>query len=210
MGSKAHPYHHGDLRSALIEAGMEIARKRGVGALGLREIARAVDVTPNAAYRHFPDLHALILTIALEAQHRLAQAIVQEARTAQRENDPAERSIAHVRAVGLAYLRFAITEPGWFELTCLSQEAPPGDGGATVTDEDVPTPHALLLDALDDMVLARVLTPERRKDAEWACWSTMQGFAVLATRGPLQGRSRRALYRLAAKALNTTIAGLTT
>ena len=71
----ARAYHHGDLRAALIAEGLRAARSGGAAALGMRELTRAVGVTPNAAYRHFADRHALVLAVAVEAQERVAQAM---------------------------------------------------------------------------------------------------------------------------------------
>src|SRR3712207_7600839 len=52
-------YRHGDLRRALVEAGTEMAREGGPGAVVLREATRRVGVAPSAAYRHFEDRRAL-------------------------------------------------------------------------------------------------------------------------------------------------------
>ncbi|MGB7867270.1 MAG: TetR family transcriptional regulator, partial [Mycobacterium sp.] len=46
-------YHHGDLRAALIDAGLQLTRAGGPDALTIREATRRVGVSPNAAYRHF-------------------------------------------------------------------------------------------------------------------------------------------------------------
>ncbi|NVN11818.1 helix-turn-helix domain-containing protein, partial [Nguyenibacter vanlangensis] len=67
-------YHHGDLRAALIEAGLRLLADRAVDALSLREIARAVGVSATAVYRHFPDKDALLRTLAGEGLNRLARA----------------------------------------------------------------------------------------------------------------------------------------
>lgn len=187
-------YHHGNLRQALIEAALELARDKGIGALGLREVTRAVGVSPNAAYRHFADLRALVLTAALEAQHRLAYAILDRLGTV----PPGER----LRAFGLAYMDYAQTTPGWYELACASQEAPPDDDGP-------PPPHVILLGILDDMTREGLMAPARRTDAEWSCWATIHGLAELRVHGPLQGMPKEEATRLADLALDTLIQGLT-
>ena len=53
-------YHHGDLRTALIDAGLHLTRTGGPDALTIREATRRVGVSPNAAYRHFADRDALL------------------------------------------------------------------------------------------------------------------------------------------------------
>jgi AcrR family transcriptional regulator len=200
-------YHHGRLRAALVDAGMEIARHRGVSALGMRELARAVGVSPNAAYRHFANLRSLVFTVAQEAQHRLSLTIMDRTNAVPGGVDPAERALARLRAFSLGYIHFALSEPGWFALTCESQEAPP-EAEPFSSSAAPPSPHELLVGALDAMVDTRVMSPERRVDAEWSCWSTTHGFAVMATSGPLQAMDPETIARLADQAIATLIRGL--
>jgi AcrR family transcriptional regulator len=208
MAVKPHSYHHGDLRAALVEAGLRVARSGGAGALGLRELTRSVGVTPNAAYRHFADRQALVLAVAVAAQDLLARAMLDRMNDIQPGADPGERALQRLRGVGLGYIHFALSEPGWFELAFLTQDEPRDDGSSFTIDERVPPPYQLLLDALDEMVHAGVLTPQRRAEAEWACWSTVHGFADLATRGPLQRQDRGTVDKLAAYVVDTVINGL--
>jgi AcrR family transcriptional regulator len=208
MTDAARSYHHGDLRSALVDAGLRLAREGGIGAVGLREVTRSVGVTPNAAYRHFTDLRALVLAVAHEAQDRLAEVMREQMDTLARDPDPATRAVQRLRGVGLGYIHFARSEPGWFELAFLTHDGP-GEGPPTVrVAERVPPPFRLLMDALDGMVDAGLLDPERRANAEWACWSTVHGFAELARTGPLQGLERTVVDSLAEQVVDTIISGL--
>src|SRR5882724_10802313 len=70
-------YHHGDLRNALIEAGLELLSEGGASALDLRKVARKAGVSHAAPYRHFNDKQALIAAINTEGYHRLAAQIQQ-------------------------------------------------------------------------------------------------------------------------------------
>ena len=65
-------YHHGDLRTALIDAGLALTRTGGPEALTIREATRRAGVSPNAAYRHFVDREALLSAVATAIQHRMA------------------------------------------------------------------------------------------------------------------------------------------
>ncbi len=212
MSPQVTSYHHGDLRPALIDAALDLAREGGPGGLRLREITRAAGVTPNAAYRHFEDLDALVLAAAQVAQHRLAAAMREQidALLADADADAgaAGAAVTRLRGVGLGYIHFAIAEPGWFELALLTFDQH-ASGEPTVTvDAQVPPPFQLLLDALDDMAAASVLTPQERVDAEWPCWSAVHGFADMATRGPLKHQAPEVLSALGAHVVDRIIAGI--
>jgi AcrR family transcriptional regulator len=58
------PFHHGDLSSALVKAAKQIIERKGIEAFALREAARNVGVSANAAYRHFEDKDALLSAVA--------------------------------------------------------------------------------------------------------------------------------------------------
>jgi AcrR family transcriptional regulator len=102
-------YHHGDLRSALLDAGLRLLRSRTADSLSLRELAREVGVSAAAIYRHFPDKNALMAALAVEGLERLAKA----QRLATRS---AGGGKAGFLASGLAYVRFAVDHPALFRL----------------------------------------------------------------------------------------------
>ncbi|MBV9720772.1 MAG: TetR/AcrR family transcriptional regulator [Mycobacterium sp.] len=183
-------YHHGDLRAALIDAGLTLTRAGGPDALTIREATRRVGVSPNAAYRHFADREALLSAVAAAIQSRMAarmQGSVRQARD-------------RLRAVGIGYIRFALDEPGWFAVAFF---------GADRTNEtDAAPPYLALVQALDAMVNAGALAPGRRDGAEWPCWSAVHGFAELALHGPLRDASRREVESLAQRTVDDIIAGL--
>lgn len=64
-------YHHGDLKKALIKAGVEILSKEGVAGLSLRKVAQRAGVSHNAPYSHFPDKQSLIAAISTEGFKQL-------------------------------------------------------------------------------------------------------------------------------------------
>ncbi|MBS0318482.1 MAG: TetR family transcriptional regulator, partial [Proteobacteria bacterium] len=107
-------YRHGDLRNALLDAGVALAREGGPGAIVLREATRRAGVVPNAAYRHFASHHALLDAVRAAALALLAREIEAEVAVARRLRDPRRRARAAFRGVGLGYLRFARQEPGLF------------------------------------------------------------------------------------------------
>ncbi|WP_157525190.1 TetR/AcrR family transcriptional regulator [Microbacterium yannicii] len=207
VGPTVRTYHHGDLRRALIDEGMQLARTGGPGAVTLREVTRAVGVSPNAAYRHFADREDLVRAVAAEAQLALARAIVERAAATPPELPAAESSVERLRRVGLAYIDFARAERGWFEMAFSTQDAEPSEGIVTLDDEVV-APFQLLLDTLDEMVAAGALAPERRPLAEWACWSAVHGFAEIAVHGPVQWQPAPVIDALAAAVVESVITGV--
>ncbi len=190
MGSNAQrraTYRHGDLRHALVAAGIEMASAGGPDAVVLREATRRAGVVPNAAYRHFADRAALVRAVSQAAMGRLAAAMEAELAALPPGEDPASAARARLRAVGAGYLRFAQSEPGLFQ-TAFSVPADLSTAGAA--DAAGPggrTPFQLLASALDDMASAGVLPPERRPGAEFLAWSTVHGLAMLTLGGPLRG-----------------------
>jgi AcrR family transcriptional regulator len=159
-------------------------------------------VSPSAAYRHLADHRALVVAVALAAQDLLADAI-REGMATHAGDDAA----GALRGVGIGYISFALSEPGWFELALLTFD--PAQSQATVrVANQVPPPFQLLLDALDGMVASGALTPAEREHAEWPCWSAVHGFADIATRGPLQAAPPETVRQLGAHVVDRAIAGL--
>jgi AcrR family transcriptional regulator len=186
-------YHHGDLRAALIEAGLQLTRTGGPEALTIREATRRVGVSPNAAYRHFADREALLSAVATAIQFRMA---------ARMQSSPRRRgSTELLRAVGIGYIKFALDEPGWFTVAFFGSDSP--------SETAIAPPYVALVEALDEMVNAGALTPKRRAGAEWPCFSAVHGFAELALHGPLRNASRRELDSLAQRTVDDIIAGVT-
>ncbi|MEZ0362986.1 TetR/AcrR family transcriptional regulator [Mycobacterium sp. pUA109] len=193
-------YHHGDLRTALIDAGLELTRVGGPDALTIREATRRAGVSPNAAYRHFTDREALVAAVAVAIQHRMAARMQGATR---RRGSAAANARDRLRAVGLGYIKFALDEPGWFSVAFF------GAGLAATPDEPAGAPpYRALVEALDAMGDAGVLTARQRDGAEWPCWSAVHGFAELVLHGPLRGARRREVESLAQRTVDDIIAGL--
>lgn len=179
-------YRHGDLRRALLEAGISLARSGGPVAVTLREATRRVGVAPNAAYRHFASQQDLLLGVRAHALSGVARSM--EAALAALPSGllPQDYARASVRAVGTGYLRYAKAEPGLFRTAFalsdrLIQATPEwptvGDSGRN--------PFELLCDALDLLVQSGALPVARRPGAEVLAWSAVHGLALLVIDGPL-------------------------
>src|ERR1700686_4976724 len=91
-------YRHGDLRRALLEAGVELARHGGPDAVVLREATRRAGVVPHAASLHCPGRRELLQAVRSAALAALAPAMESELAGLPAADDPAEFARASLRA----------------------------------------------------------------------------------------------------------------
>jgi AcrR family transcriptional regulator len=202
-------YRHGDLRRALIDAGIQLAREGGPNAIVLREATRRAGVVPNAAYRHFENRDALLSAVRSAALSSVAEAMEEELAARPKKRRRADAARAGLRAIGAGYLRFAQAETGLFRTAFAAAQAewrehdePYGTGPSGLD------PFQLLSRALDEMVEAGALDARRRPDAEYLAWSAVHGFALLLIEGPLQGLGAELVEPLAARLLSMVENGL--
>jgi AcrR family transcriptional regulator len=113
--SAAVSYHHGDLRRALLDAALSIAKREGPFAVGLRAVARRAGVSAAAPYHHFESREAMLAELAVEGFSLLVDAIEREHRACT-STDAIER----LEAIGCGYVRFAQEYPGHFRLMFLA------------------------------------------------------------------------------------------
>ncbi|MBA4161689.1 MAG: TetR family transcriptional regulator [Novosphingobium sp.] len=106
--STSKSYHHGDLRAALVEAGLKALEVQDIGEMSLRQLARDVGVSPTAVYRHFPDKDALMSALAEAGIAQMAEWQKQAA-----QNTEGSDAFA---ATGRAYVRWALANPSLFRL----------------------------------------------------------------------------------------------
>ncbi|OIV36804.1 TetR family transcriptional regulator [Mangrovactinospora gilvigrisea] len=151
------PYHHGDLRRAVLDATDEAVRENGVAALSLRDLARRAGVSHAAPAHHFGDKTGLLTAFAAEG-HTLLSAEL-------------ERADGDLIEAGVGYLRFALTHPAHFEV--MFQDALLRDGDAEL--EAARARSAALLAATE------VSGPTGAS----AAWSLVHGFATLWLTGSL-------------------------
>jgi AcrR family transcriptional regulator len=189
------PRPRGTVRSALVQAGVALARSGGPDAVVLREVTRMVGVVPNTAYRHFADRDSLLAAVRDEAVRELAHRMAD--RMSRVRAGPHTRTGARLRlrAVGQAYLEFAREEPGLFDTAFVTTDGHP-PGGQT----DDPTPLDHLQSALDNLVEAGILPAGRRPGIEYPTWASVHGIAVLL-RGPLRSLPEREKSRLETQVL---------
>jgi AcrR family transcriptional regulator len=103
-------YHHGDLKNALIKAGVEILSKEGIEGLTLRKVAARAGVSHNAPYSHFPDKQSLIAAISTEGFKHLYEEL--GAAMAAYPNDPKKQ----LQLGAWAYVQFAMKNTDTFKI----------------------------------------------------------------------------------------------
>ncbi|MGV9662855.1 TetR/AcrR family transcriptional regulator [Nocardia niigatensis] len=167
-------YHHGALRTALVDAGLALAEDGGPDRVILREVARTAGVSHSAAYRHFADREALLAEVSRHARAALA---AEMRRRIARTEDPRGR----LHAVGTAYIDFALTRTGLFR-TAYGAHTAAAPGPA---DEPADDPHRILAQVLDEARAAGLLDPALRPGADIAAWSAVHGLAGLLLDGSL-------------------------
>ncbi|MGI9163906.1 MAG: TetR/AcrR family transcriptional regulator [Mycobacterium sp.] len=176
-------YHHGNLRQALLEHAVDLARAGGPDAVVLRDVQRAAGVSNSAAYRHYADRQALLSAVQIHGMTLLGEAMIESMAAVPTRGPRDRRARARMRATGQAYVDFALAEPGLFRTAF----AP---GGIHHTDTAVSPerhPFMILRGCIDDLVATGVLTPGRRDGLDEAAWAAVHGLAVLYIDGPLSG-----------------------
>ena len=195
-------YHHGDLRNALIAAGAKLAERAGPQAVGVRPAARVVGVTPTAAYRHFANADELLQAVKERAFEALADGMRAEMSHAHVTGDAAKDALQRLYAIGRAYLRVALAEPGLFRTAFGVEHADP----EAARDEDAS--FSMLRDAMDDLVATEYLPADRRPMAEFAAWSAVHGLAHLILDGTLAALPEEAREAVLQRTLDMVARGL--
>ena len=172
--TKQRPYHHGDLRQALVSSALEILSEAGVGGLSLRAAARRARVSAMAPYRHFADKEALLAAVAEYGFRELAARLTTATAAAA---DPR----AGLAALGVAYVLFARQRPNLFKLMfgpMIEQKS---------GHPDLDEAGGACFNALRQAVAAAKFFAgdSDAGDVALACWSLVHGLSALIVDGRL-------------------------
>jgi AcrR family transcriptional regulator len=163
---KKKSYHHGNLEEALLKVGMKEAKATGSRNLGVTHLAKLVDVTPMAIYRHFPSGENLKAAISQQAREELARRM---ASAVAKETDVKKRFMA----TGREYIRFGLAEPGLFSVAFL-------DCSELPNREDNPSARGILHDTILDLCNEGLIEPKEVQAVAHFAWSIVHGFTMLA------------------------------
>ncbi len=167
------PYHHNDLRSALLEAAVGLIEETGADSLTLRSVAKRVGVSHTAPYRHFADLSELTAAVAAEGFHKLS-AEFHPVRT-DADIDPAQRLVE----LGVAYVRFAMKHPAHFRVMFREHQNKPD-----WLEEASQNAFQALLDTVSEGQAAGALAGTEAHEIAIPAWSIVHGLSALLVDGP--------------------------
>ncbi|HWA60923.1 MAG TPA: TetR/AcrR family transcriptional regulator [Caulobacteraceae bacterium] len=165
----ARPYHHGDLRNALVQAARTILEKEGPAALSLRAVAREAGVSPAAPYHHFKDKCELLDAVAQEGWEQLGHEVAQA-----RSDAPCSKSA--LTDIGVAYVKFARANPALYRVmydgmrdrTAMPEHAKDAGSGWTHVGEAI-------------VAAGGKPDPQELQLATIAAWCAAHGLAEMAT-----------------------------
>jgi AcrR family transcriptional regulator len=175
LTEKRKTYHHGDLKPALIAAGLELLEETGLEALSLRAIAARVGVSHTAPKNHFDGLRGLLTAIAAEGFRRHAAEM-------RRGATGAPPGTARLHAACDGYLRFALAHPELFRLMfskALCNHHDPELQAASRASYEVLRGIAQGLD------WDKADAPGAPWRTEWMLWSMVHGYAMLLIEGQI-------------------------
>ncbi|WP_433175830.1 TetR/AcrR family transcriptional regulator [Actinoallomurus sp. CA-150999] len=185
------PYHHGDLRTALLDTAEALIRERGVDGWSLREVSVRVGVSPSAAYHHFASRDALVGALSQRVLARLGE----------RLSDAVERAQGDgLVAFGRGYVRWALEDPAvarhWLAFNT---------GGG---DPTAPHPHRILATELDRLVESGDLPAAARPGADFVVWAAVHGLAALLVHGLMRLDTPEAVDDQVDRVVRSTLIGL--
>jgi len=170
------PYHHGDLRRAVIETAMGMLQEDKGWQFTLREVARRAGVSHAAPYKHFPDKAALLAEMALVGFDRLREALT--AAKPRRQNSLRDEFFAVARA----YVRFGTSNPALYRLMFS------GDAGKAVDvhlSERALAAFGVVIELLERGQTEGVLRKRDLRGQAAACWAQIHGITMLTIDGLL-------------------------
>ncbi len=172
------PYHHGDLRRALIEAALELVVESGYEALSLRAVAQRAGVSHAAPYRHFEGKAELWAAVAEESFRGLLASM---RAAVEGVDDPTERHIQ----LGQGYVDYGLEHPHQYRV--MFGPTPPEDSEAARAC------FQMLVESIQYGQKRRAFRPGDSMEMALGAWALVHGLTLLALDGRLQ--DGRQLFR---------------
>jgi AcrR family transcriptional regulator len=174
-----HGYHHGDLRRALVDAALELARRHGTDRVTIREAAHLAGVSQTAPYRHFTSRDALLAAIAEEAFEAVTRHV------AAARDAAGSHALDRFREMGLAAFEFYVADAARFRLMF---------GAISARKDEFPTlaqawraAYALLTDGVLECQRVGCIREGDPAEIAVTVWATIYGLAALVVEGQVAG-----------------------
>ena len=168
------PYHHGDLRQALVVAAIALLREGGVPALSLRAAARKAGVSQAAPYRHFADHADLLAAVAADGFARLRAVMIEAARSG---TSPREG----LRGLARAYVRFGVKHPAEYRVMFGAETA--GHNRFPELEKQSSSVYQLLVDGIVGLQQLGLVRSGDPLAIALTAWSSMHGLVTLVLDG---------------------------
>jgi AcrR family transcriptional regulator len=182
------PYHHGDLRRAIVSAALDILSETQSLEFSLRELARRAGVSHNAPYKHFAEKRELLAAVSTAGFERLTQRM---SNAMTRPGNARAQLFAMLRA----YIQHGVENPALYRLMFGGYLSTPDDGRPAIERASAERTRALLTGVIVEGALGRAIpnTPRNERKiagAILACWSLVHGLTMLLADGLVGPRKK--------------------
>jgi AcrR family transcriptional regulator len=175
IATKKRPYHHGDLRAALMRAALLLVEEHGVKGLALSNAARLAGVSVAAPYRHFKDKEALLAEIAAEGFGLFRDALARASQSYPKDK------VKRLVEMGVTYVDFALEHRSHFKVMWEG-----GISKAKYPEVEKTAYEAYLLLEGAARELLPTAHPGRQQALVATAWSLAHGYATLALQRELE------------------------
>lgn len=167
-------YHHGNLKNDLIEAGIEIVSSEGPEALSMRKLAKILNVSHNAPFRHFEDREALMQGICNYIASKFEDTISEVALSNHHEPDAVVR-------LSIRYVKFFVENPSYFRVLTSANTPVQIFFSREKISASERLPLKILQNAISLIVDVKSMKPEDLVRKTIALWSMLQGLCTILT-----------------------------
>lgn len=185
-------YHHGDLKTELIEKGLKILDEEGYDSFSMRKVAKACGVSQTAPYRHFKDKNDLIAAITMTALQVFNQSLEQAFVGG---GDPKRQ----LKDMGIYYIRFFKENPEYLRILFLSKTMQAmGKGGHNESHRQDGHPFSAFVKAVKNYKMAYPEDHRSEEELVIYCWGLVHGIAVLIVNNqlPCDGDAMKLVQRM--------------
>src|ERR1700736_6190131 len=182
------PYHHGDLRRAIVTAALDILRETQSLEFPLRELARRAGVSHNAPYKHFADKRELLAAVSTAGFELLTKRMSEK-------SSALSNARTQLFAMLRAYIHHGVENPALYRLMFGGYLSGPDDGRPAIERAAAEKTKALLASTIVGGALGRAIPDTPRNEGKidgaiLACWSLVHGLTLLLADGIVGPRKK--------------------